>query len=217
MPINILEVQKSKNQVKYDEGKSLPRFDFEQFPVGYFADNARAKALRSQLVKNQIATNENELGTLEKGFFSSENVDIINRKLILAVFTKSNKEFLICPQKEENLIIVMRYVWIEYSRNLPFNIKEQIEELNCRVVGEILPTVISNADQKTGYYRDISTQPIGPPLPVNTKNIQRTLPSISNVLDLTYTTKGGKLDYENPAPGPSNIQGFPGLDSTFTY
>ena len=217
MPINILEVQKSKNQVKYDVSKTLPRFDFEQFPVGYFADNARAKALRSQLVKNVIATNQDELGNLEKAFFSKENIDIINKKLILAVYTKSNKEFLICAQKEENLIIVMRYVWIEYSRNLPFNIKEQIEELNCRVVGEILPTVISNADQKIGYYRDISTQPIGPPLPINTKNIQRTLPSISNVLDLTYTTKGGKLDYENPAPGPSDIQGFPGLDSTFNY
>lgn len=217
MPINILEVQKNKNQIKYDEGKSLPRFDFEQFPVGYFSDNARGKALRTQLIKNEIATNQNELGNLEKAFFSSENVEIINKKLILTVYKKTNKEFLICPQKEENLIIVMRYVWIEYSRNLPFNIKDQINELNCRVVAEVLPTVVSNANQKIGYIRDISTQPIGPPLPINTKNIQRTLPSISNILDLTYTTTGSKLDYENPPPGPSDIQGFPGLDKTFTY
>jgi len=216
MPINILEVQKNKNQIQYDESKVLPKFDFEQFPVGYFSDNVRGKALRSQLIKNQIATNQDFLGNLEKGFFSSENVDLINKKFILTVYNRTNKEFLICPQKEENLLIVMRYVWIEYSRNLPFNITEQINELNCIVVGEILPTVVSNADQKIGYVRDISTQPVGPPLPVNTKNIQRTLPSISNVLDLTYTTTGTKLDYENPAPSPSDIQGFPGLD-TFIY
>lgn len=218
MPINILQVQKNKNQVKYDESKILPKFDFEQFPVGYFADNVRAKALRSQLVKNQIATNVYALGNLEKGFFSKENVEIINKKLIITVYNKTNKKFLICPQKEENLIIVMRYVWIEYSRNLPFNITEQIEELNCRVVSEILPTVVSNADQKIGYIRDISTQPVGPPLPVNTKNVERTLPSISNLLTFK-DVPNGKINYENTDPAPSDIQGFPDLGGTeeFTY
>jgi hypothetical protein len=42
----------------------------------------------------------------------------------------------------------MRYVFIEYSRNLPYDISGQIKDLNCRVVSEILPNVISNADQK---------------------------------------------------------------------
>lgn len=71
----------------------------------------------------------------------------------------------------------MRYVFIEYSRNLPFKIEDQIKDLNCRVVGEILPQVISSVDQKIGYLRDINTQPIGPPLPINTKKVNRTLPT----------------------------------------
>ena len=49
-----------------------------------------------------------------------------------------------------------------------------------RVVNDILPTVISNVDQKIGYLNDIKTQPIGPPLPINTKKLNRTLPSTAN-------------------------------------
>ena len=74
----------------------------------------------------------------------------------------------------------MRYIFIEYSRNLPYNINNQIKNLNYQVVSEILPTVISNIDQKLGYLKDIQTQPIGPPLPINTKKLNRTLPSTAN-------------------------------------
>lgn len=160
--------------------KGFPSFDFEQMPNAYFSDNAKGKELRKYLVKNQLKLSECNIGDLETAFFSKENIDLINKQLIMSVYNKTNKQFLICPQAESNLIVVMRYVFIEYSRNLPFDIPGQIKDLNCRVVGEILPTVISNVDQKIGYLRDISTQPVGPPLPINTKNINRTLPSTAN-------------------------------------
>jgi len=196
--------------------KGIPSFDFNQFPVGYFAENPRGKALRTQLIKNEIKVSEDDLGILEKMFFSKENVDLINKQLILNVFKKTKGTFKICPQKEENLIIVMRYFYLEYARHLPYNFKEQIKELNCMVVGEILPTVITNADSRIGYMRDISTQPVGPPLPINTKNLQRTLPSISNIINLSTVPKA-KLDYvEETLAKDSNIQGFPGLQG-FDY
>jgi hypothetical protein len=155
----------------------FPTFDFEKMPAAYFSDNTKARALRKQLIVNELKISECNVGELETTFFSKENIDLINKQLILSVFKRTNQQFLICPQKENDLIIVMRYVFIEYSRNLPFDIKGQVRELNCKVVGEILPTVISNTDQKIGYLRDISTQPIGPPLPINTKKNNRTLPT----------------------------------------
>jgi len=109
----------------------------------------------------------------------------------------------------------MRYVFIEYSKNLPYEIKEQVSELNCRVISEILPTVISNVDQKVGYMRDISTQPVGPPLPVNTKNLERTLPSISNLLTMRETNIA-KLTYQEQIKQESDIQGLSGLQG-FIY
>lgn len=174
--------QKELNPPKLENIKGIPSFDFEQMPQAYFSDNVKGKELRNLVVKNQLKLSECNIKELEQTFFSKENIELINKQLITAVFNKSNKQFLICPQDESNLLIVMRYVFIEYSRNLPFDIKEQIRDLNCRVVSEIAPTIISNVDQKIGYLRDISTQPLGPPLPINTKKINRTLPTTANFM-----------------------------------
>jgi len=195
--------------------KKYPKYNFEEFPVGYFAENKKGKALRNQLIKNELKMSQDEIGALESTFFSTENIDLINKQLILTVYKKTNKKFVICPQKEEDLIIVMRYVFIEYSRNLPFNIQGQIKDLNCTVVGEILPTIVSNVDQKVGYLRDISTQPIGPPLPINTKSIDRTLPSMDSIVHMRISDRD-KIKYQKEIEGESNIQGFLGLQG-FDY
>ena len=176
--INLKKMPDLTSEIKNIQG--IPSFDFEEIPVAYFSDNIKSKLLRKQLIKNQLKISECNVGELEQIFFSKENIDLINKHLILSVYISTNKQFLICPQKEADLIIVMRYVFIEYSRNLPYEINKQVKGLNYRVIKEILPTVISNVDQKIGYLKDIETQPIGPPLPINTKNINRTLPSTTN-------------------------------------
>jgi len=182
MKINLKKMPDLTSEVKNNSG--IPSFDFEEFPVGYFSDNIKGNLLRKQLIKNQLKISECNVGDLEKTFFSKENIDLINKQLILSVYNSTNKQFLICTQKEADLLIVMRYVFIEYSRNLPYDINNQIKNLNYQVVNEILPTVISNIDQKIGYLKDIETQPIGPPLPINTKNLNRTLPSTANYFKL---------------------------------
>jgi len=182
MKINLKKMPDLTSEVKNNSG--IPSFDFEEFPVGYFSDNIKGNLLRKQLIKNQLKISECNVGDLEKTFFSKENIDLINKQLILSVYNSTNKQFLICTQKEADLLIVMRYVFIEYSRNLPYDINNQIKNLNYRVVNEILPTVLSNVDQKIGYLKDIETQPIGPPLPINTKNLNRTLPSTANYFKL---------------------------------
>ena len=178
MKINLKKIPNFKADVKNIQG--IPSFDFEEIPVAYFSDNINGNLLRKQLIKNELKISECNIGDLENSFFSKDNIDLINKQLILSVYNKTNKQFLICSQKEADLLIVMRYVFIEYSRNLPYDIVNQIKDLNCKVVSEILPVVISNVDQKIGYLRDINTQPIGPPLPINTKKINRTLPSTAN-------------------------------------
>jgi hypothetical protein len=164
--------------------RGIPRFDFEELPTAYLSDNVKSKALRKQLIRREFNTSECNVTDLQENFFSKENIDLINKQLIMSVFNNTNKEFLIGPQKEEDLMIVMRYVFIEYGRYLPYEIAKQIKDLNCRVVSEILPVVISNVDQKIGYLKDIETIQVGPPLPINTKNLERTLPSVSNIIHM---------------------------------
>lgn len=198
-------------------GQKYPKYNFEEFPVGYFSENKKGNALRKQLIKNELKISQEDIGALETTFFSNDNIDLINKQLILRVFRETKGQFLICKQKEEDLIIIMRYVFIEHSRNLPFDIQGQIKQLNCIVVGEILPTIISNADQKIGYLRDISTPAIGPPLPINTKSIERTLPSMDNIIQMKKLPIS-ELKYEDQFKYNSNIQGFLGLkDFDYSY
>ena len=158
------------------------KFDFNELPIAYFNDNINSNELRNQLIKNQVRISECEQGKLEDIFFSNENIDIINKHLILSVFKKSNGKFKISNQSNEKLIIVMRYIFLEYAKHLPFNIDKQIAELNCRVVGDILPNIFTNVRQKIDYLKEIDCPRPQIPLPINTKSENKELPSISNVL-----------------------------------
>ena len=167
------------SEVKNNSG--IPSFDFEEFPVGYFSDNIKGKLLRKQLIKNQLKISECNVGDLEKTFFSKENIDLINKQLILNVFYKTNKQIKLGNQSKDSLLIVMRYVFIEYAKHLPYNIIEQIIELNNYVIKEILPLVMTNIDQKINYLKEINNprQLIDPPI-----NISKTKPlkSITSVI-----------------------------------
>lgn len=161
--------------------RPIIRYDLHDMPSAYFADNPKANALRNQLIKNQVRISECEQGYLETTFFSDENIELINKQLILRVWEKSNKTIKIGHQTTEDLIIVMRYVFIEYARHLPYDVQGQIRELNCKVVSELLATVFSNANQKIDYLKDIYTPRDLVQLPQNTSRV-RTLQSVSDVL-----------------------------------
>ena len=158
------------------------KFDFNELPIAYFNDNVNSDALRNQLIKNEVRISECNQGKLEDIFFSDENIDTINKHLILSVYKKSKGKFKISKQSTQSLIIVMRYVFIEYARHLPFNVDKQIAELNCRVVSEILPSVITNIRQKIDYLKEIECPMTPIPLPINTKNENKELPSVTDVL-----------------------------------
>ena len=62
----------------------------------------------------------------------------------------------------------MRYVWIIYSRHFDFDIKNQIRKLNCQVLDEIIPNLMTNIEQYYGYIEDITKTRKLNPLPLNT-------------------------------------------------
>lgn len=153
-------------------------FSMEELPIAYFCDNKNSDDLRQQMIKNQIKIAECNQTDLENIFFSDENIDTINKQLILKVYNYTKGLIKISKQSKESLIIVMRYVFIEYAKHLPYNIKNQILELNCIVIGEIFPNVLTNANQKIDYLKEINSPRKLLPLPVNTKKIS-TLPSVT--------------------------------------
>lgn len=157
-----------------------PKFNIDELPIAYFSENANSNELRNQLIKNHVRVSECKQGELEDNFFSDENISLINKQLMVSVYNKTNGLIKISDQSKESLIIVMRYVFLEYARHLPYDIKGQIKELNCRVVGEVLPSIITNATQRIDYLKEIES-PFGlVPLPKNVNKGNRTLQSITN-------------------------------------
>lgn len=160
-----------------------PKYGLHELPAAYFCDNMKASAMRNEMIKNQVRINECEQGNLETTFFSDENIELINKQLILGVFKKTNGKIKIPPQSNSSLIIVMRYVFLEFARHLPYDIMGQIKDLNCMVVSEILPNIITNVNQRIDYLKEIENprKILELPKNVSSKN-NRTLASASTIL-----------------------------------
>lgn len=156
------------------------KFDIQEMHIAYFNDNVQADMLRKEVIKKQVRISECEQGDLENTFFSNDNITLINKQLIISVFKKTNGEYKIANQSAESLMIVMRYVFLEHARHLPYDIAGQIRELNCRVVGEILPNVITQISQRVEYLKTINEPRKLIPLPTNVNGgSKQNLPSVT--------------------------------------
>jgi hypothetical protein len=170
-----------------------PNFDIKQLPIAYFNENKSSEELRDQFIKNTIRQSEECISDLAKYFFGDCNIELINKQIVLKVYNLTNKKYFIGFQSKENLLIVMRYIWIEYSKNLDFKIKEQITELNNMVVKDILPNIITNIEQHYGYIKDYQARENSKfkvnDLPVSTKMTRGTieLPSMSETFHNVYS------------------------------
>lgn len=97
---------------------------------------------------------------LSEMYFSKENIAIIQEGIINSVYNKSNGEYSIGKQSEQELSIVMRSIYLQYSKNLNFNINEQILELNTLVIRWCVDEIMSNIKQYVNYRKNVSTMPM---------------------------------------------------------
>jgi len=131
------------------------------------------------VLAKKIMVNDNSkiYQRLKEAFHSNENIELIQKLLIMTVYRRTNGMFLIEKQNKESISTVMEYVYLYYGRNLPIGLKEQIIEMNRKVVNLVTPSIITHCQQYLGYLRDINTIPINE-LPVNpSKKGSKTLPS----------------------------------------
>jgi hypothetical protein len=108
-------------------------------------------------------------------FFSEENVEIIQKQLILYVFEKTNKNILVPRQDPLSLKIVMKYFFNEAARFMGTNYTEQVAKLNNLVTHHIGKGMLVMARQHVKYVDEISKPREMIPLPINV-NKTRNLP-----------------------------------------
>lgn len=146
----------------------------KQADDNYYCGGKSSLALRGMQVNNT---------SVSIAFFSNKNISLLQKCIKREIFKRSKGEYLLEEdQDESDLLLVMRSIYLEFSRHLPTNIDKQVSDLNRYTLREIIPGMMTNIDQQIGYLRDIS-QPIQPiALPLNVNNGGRkSLPSVTNL------------------------------------
>lgn len=149
-----MEASPGRINLNATAGENLSRL-----PGFAYATQAPSNAPQEGIRGNLEAT------PLNSAFFSSPNFQIIQNGIRAGVYSKTGE--IIDPVSSDDLFIVMRSIYLQYSRNLPYKIKEQIAELNDRVIAWCLPKIIAEVSMYKTYAKDISTLPVPLTHPVN--------------------------------------------------
>ena len=112
---------------------------------------------------------------LSRLFFSTENINNVDKQLRYQVYLLSNNQYRLGPQDKAEIVIIMRSVYLNYAQNLSNNdpsiITEQIRRLNNIVIEQTAPRLLSNATQYLYYLRDANEiHKIILPQPLNVSN-----------------------------------------------
>ena len=108
---------------------------------------------------NMISRNTNCTG-VSAIFFSDINVNLLQQGIRNKILNLSDGKYNIGKQSDTDLKIIMRSIYFQYGKNTSNNIKEQVLELNTRVIDWCVPEIISNIKQSDKYLMDISTMPV---------------------------------------------------------
>ena len=106
-----------------------------------------------------------ERTTMNQAYFSHANFQIIQNAIRKKVYDYTAK--VIDPVGSDDLFMIMRAMYLQYSRNLETHIPEQIAELNDRVVAWCVPKIVAEVNMYATYLKDISTLPTPMMQPVN--------------------------------------------------
>ena len=116
-----------------------------------------------------------EANLLNQTYFSAPNFQIIQNAIRKTVYDKT--EEVIDPVSTDDLFMVMRAIYLQYGRNLPSQIKEQIADLNDRVVSWCVPKIVAEVSMYKTYRKDITSMPVPLAHPMNQSSAgSRSLP-----------------------------------------
>lgn len=101
-------------------------------------------------------TNIHEKSTLNQLFFSSQNFKTVQNMIRYKIYTNSDQKYIIGEQDPIELQIIMRSIYLQYSRNNYTDVKGQIQRLNEIVVEEVTPKILANIQQYLTYLKDKS-------------------------------------------------------------
>jgi hypothetical protein len=111
---------------------------------------------------------------LSSAFFSATNIHDLQIQIQHGVYIKSNKQLVIALQDEDQLKIIMRSIYLQYSKHDNQSIEEQVLQLNQLVLSYCIPQVYGEALSYKKYLYDASTmyKPMDRPVLTKTNHKQ---------------------------------------------
>lgn len=126
---------------------SLPGFGYQTVAEKGFINDM----LRGNLQKDQVSS----------AFFTPANVARIQAEIKRGVYLRSGpKKYVIDDQDVDEIKIIMRALYLQYSKNNDYNIQGQVNDLNQMVVDWAVPRILSEIDQHLYFLNDISHMPV---------------------------------------------------------
>jgi hypothetical protein len=143
------EDQKNNGRIQHDRSQNgTPFFIQDLIPknekTNYF--NATQHMMNPTLLSNT--------------YFSKENIEIIQNAIRSEIYKKTQQKHIIDKQDYDQIKIIMRSVFLQYSLHKSTNIREQVEQLNQIVLNYCVPRVYSELMSYLKYKEDISTLPV---------------------------------------------------------
>jgi len=151
----------------------------EQFaPYDLYKNSSKRQDTNTSLISNIVVPN-----AVSRTFFSNTNMERLQSAIINKVYTTCSKR--IGKQSYEELQIIMKSLYLQYSTNLLTDIEAQVVELNNMVINECTNRIVPNILQYIGYLQDITSPIPIMPLPQNMSNKGNKQYDLSSVIPKT--------------------------------
>lgn len=121
----------------------------------------------SDIAKDTILQGTISRTKLSETFFSNDNMKKIQNMLKTEVYNISNGKYKIGNQDNTHLQVIMRAVYLQNAKHLPYQIEKQVDDLNNIIVQLCLPDIMSGIKQYIHYIHSIQRLPNPIELPRN--------------------------------------------------
>jgi len=129
-------------------------------PYDLYKNSNQAQDTNVNIISNIIVPN-----AVSRTFFSNDNVERIQTTILNEVFKRTQTQ--ISKQSYQELQIIMKSIYLQYSKNLNTDIEGQVVTLNQYVINTCVDIIIPNISMYQKYLKDI-TSPI--PVMPNSQN-----------------------------------------------
>lgn len=133
------------------------------WPTGTNDTTAYFKMFEKTAVKHSITDYRGALeniwyeSKLSKMYFSAKNIQLIQYSLKDAIYKKSNGRYKLLPQNEDELKIIMRSYYLQYTQNDVGNEDAELKRINGLVLNYLIPRLMNESVGYEQYLNDQTT------------------------------------------------------------